>query len=133
MSANISAIFQGILTLADETLSNAPYTNNLDLQNPTLAATQVLSEGFLQVATSPGTTISFSFNAYLILVWNRSTTNTLIINLNATGGPGIQEVGTIGPGGIFVVMDPTRTGGGWNGLMLQANGAIVPAAVVLAG
>src|ERR1700685_307155 len=133
MSANINVIFQGILTLADETLSNAPYTNNLDLQNPTLAAPQVLSEGFLQVATSPGTTISFSFNAYLILVWNRSTTNTLIINVNATGGPGVQEVGTIGPGGIFVVMDPARTGGGWNGLMLEANGATVPVAVVLAG
>jgi hypothetical protein len=132
VSANISAIFQGILTLADETQSNSPYISNIDLENPTLAATQVLNQPFLQVATSPGTTVSFSFTAYLILVWNRSMTNEIQINLASVGGPGIQELGTVGPGAVVVLMDPSKSIG-WAGLQLTAIGAVVPATVILAG
>lgn len=132
MSANINAIFQGILTIADETLSNAPYTTNIDLQNPTLAATQVLNPQFLQAATSPGTSLTFSFNAFLVLVWNRSLTNNIQINVAVTGGS-IEEIGSFGPGGVCVLMDPTKEGAGWNGLAVIGIGAVVPVTVVLAG
>jgi hypothetical protein len=131
VSANINAIFQGILTIADETQSNAPYITNLDLENPTLAATQVLNQQFVQVATSPGTTISFSFNAFLVLVWNRSLTASLQVNLNPTGGT-INEVGILGPGGVMVLMDPAKANG-WDGLALISGSGTIPATVVLAG
>lgn len=131
MSANINAIFQGILTIADETLSNAPYTTNLDLQNPTVAGTQLYNQQFVQVATSPGTTINFSFNAFVVLVWNRSQSANLQVNLNPTGGT-INEVGILGPGGVMVLSDPAKVNG-WNGLALISGAGTIPATVVLAG
>ena len=132
MSANINAIFQGILTIADETQSNAPYIANIDLENPTLAATQVSNQPLVQVPTSPGVTIAPGFTMYLILIWNRSTTNEMQINIAGVGGPGTQELGTVGPGAVVVLMDPSKSIG-WSALSLTAQGATVPATVVLAG
>lgn len=134
MSTNINAIFQAILTLTDNTLPNAPYTNNIDLQNPTLVGTQVLNESFLQCPVSPGVTLSYSFNAYLVLVWNRSLTNNLQVNGSVVSGPGVQEIAVLGPGDVFVYMAPSKLiGYNPNGITLIGISTTVPATVIVAG
>lgn len=134
MSTNIQAIFQGILTAIDNTQSPAPYVVNLNLQNPTLTGTKYYFDAFFQVQIA-GSNIPIGAGggaeAFFILVVNRSLTNNLQVNVTPTGA-GVQEVGSFGPGGICVLMDPPETGIGWTALTLFGLGAIVPATIFTA-
>jgi hypothetical protein len=136
VSSNIIATFQGILTAIDNTQSPAPYIVNLDLQNPTLTGLKVYYDGFFQVPNGSPINVPIGgggggVDAFLLLIVNRSTTNNLQINVTPTGGSS-QEVGTFGPGGICVLMDPTESGVGWSVLTLTGLGAVVPVTVVSA-
>lgn len=134
---NIQSILQGILTATDNTQSPAPYVVNLDFQNPSMLSTSYFFEAFLPAATGGGTAVPLGTGAttaaYLIVVINRSTvTNSNVeIFIEPSGGT-LVEVGTIGPGGVFVVMDTPQSGVGWTALTLIGETAIVPCTVYAA-
>lgn len=131
-SANIQAIFQGILIATDNSQSPAPYLVNLDLQNPTLTGLKYYFDSFFQVPNGAPINVPIGggggAESFFLLIINRSTTNSLQINVTPTGLSS-QEVGTFGPGGVCVLMDPTETGLGWSALTLTGLGAIVPATI----
>jgi hypothetical protein len=131
---NIQAILQGILTRTDNTQSPSPYVVNLDFQNPTLNATKDYFDGFFQALTT-GSNVPLGIGGgaltFCIIVINRSLTNNLQITVTPTGGAA-AIVGTIGPGGVFVLFDTTESGLGWTTLTLTGVGATVPATVYTA-
>ncbi len=131
---NIQAILQGILTATDNTQSPPPYVTNVDFQNPTLNATFDYLERFFQALTT-GSAVPIGVGggalSFCLIVINRSATNNLQITVTPTGGAA-AIVGTIGPGGVFVVFDPTESGLGWTTLTLTGIGATVPATVYTA-
>jgi hypothetical protein len=131
---NIQAILQGILTATDNTQSPAPFVVNFDFQNPTLNATTDYFDAFFQALTT-GSNVPLGVGggalSFCLIVINRSLTNNLQITVTPTGGVA-AIVGTIGPGGVFVVFDPPETGLGWTALTLTGIGATVPATVFTA-
>jgi hypothetical protein len=134
LSANIQAIFQGILTGIDNSQSPPPYVANIDIQNPTLTGTKFYYDAFFQ-ALNTGSNVPIGVGpgaeAFLILVINRATGTNLQINVTPTGGS-TQEVGIFGPGGVCLLMDPTETGIGWTALTLTGVGITCPATVFTA-
>lgn len=132
ISPNVQSILQGILTATDNTQSPAPYLINLDFQNPSMLSENFFYDTFLPAATSPGTVVNLGTGAtpaaYMILVINRSAANNVQINIQPTGQSTVNA-GTLGPGGVFLAMDPTQSSLGWTGLTLIGIGAVVPCTV----
>jgi hypothetical protein len=132
---NFNAILQAILTVTDNTLANAPYDLNINLQNPTLGGTKYYYDGFFQVPTVPVSIplgAGGSVESYFLLIWNRSTTNALTIGVTPGPSGSPQTIGNFGPGGVCILMDPTETGGGWEALVLTGLGATVPVTIFTA-
>jgi hypothetical protein len=132
---NIAAILQCILIAEDVTQSPPPYVANIDFQNPTLNGTKFYYDAFFQ-ALDTGSNVPIGgggggVDAYLILVINRSTGTNLQVTVTPTGGAA-AIVGTFGPGGVCLLMDPTESGIGWSALTLTGVGATCPATVFTA-
>jgi hypothetical protein len=104
----------------------------LDLQNPTLTGLKYYFDSFFQVPNGTPVNVPIgvggSAESFFLLIINRHANANLQINVTPTGGSS-QEVGTFGPGGVCVLMDPSEDGLGWSVLTLTGLGAIVPATI----
>lgn len=128
---NINCILQAVLAVQNNLISPTPQIVTIDLGNPTLNGTVFFYEQYIQATTTgvgqgmPGP----GGIAYLAVVQNLSTTSNLTITVIPNGG--VQNILTLGPGGVWIYCDPKEVGG-ISGLTLTGVGATVPALIMVA-
>jgi hypothetical protein len=127
---NLQLIFQGILAIINNQLTNAPQIAELNLGNPSMGATVINFEPFLSITTSPLTVPLPVSPVKCVIVQNLSATAAILqVGITPTGGS--VNTCTIGPGGFIALFDPTETGGGWTSVVLTAASGTVPALVLV--
>jgi hypothetical protein len=128
---NINLIFQALLVATNNLISPPPQIMSFDFGNPTLGATQSYYDSYLQ-ASEAGTVINLPASpCFAAFVQNLSPTAVLKVTVTPNGNSPTQFF--LGPGGVWLMFDPSETsGGGITALTLTGAAAIVPAAVLVA-
>jgi hypothetical protein len=136
-SPNINLILQATLAVLNVQVSPSVQMAVMDFSNPTLPSGAAVATGGLQFSYDAffqalNTGSSFPLPAskvFAILVQNLSPTAVLQVAHTPFGGS--ASTSSYGPGGVFVVFDPTETGVGFSALTLTGVGGTVPCQVLV--
>lgn len=129
--ANLSVQLSAQVVVNDTSGANPVSLLTQSLNNPTYAATTWSGTEYIQ-ASATGTSVTLAGGTvYVIIVINKASSG---INLEVTLTPagGTQAIaGSIAPGGVFCVVNPT-TGTGYTSLTLTSSSGTCPAVVMTA-
>lgn len=134
MASNINVMLNGAAIQVLDLTTNL-FRINSNVGQITLAATASFYDAYLQVATTPGTTLALPATpSYVVYVNNLSSLYTLTVQLTVNGGTQISVGNSpvLPPGSVFMYWSSTESyGGGISGVTLIGS-ALCPAEVLLA-
>ncbi len=126
---NINVVLQSILTASNNLVTPSPYIANFDFGNPTLGATSIFVEPYFQALVT-GSAVTFPvLPVFFMAVQNLHATAILKVLYAPPSQP--SNIINLGPGGVFLIFDPTKTGTGINALQLTGISVTVPAFVAV--
>lgn len=129
---NINVIFQAIVAVTNNLLSNAPQIASFDFGNPTLAGTEFSFLPGFQAANGTGTNVPLPASViYGIFVQNIGTSPLQVI-VTPNGALATTPM-VIGTNGAFILFDPAEvSGSGFTALkLISVSSGAGPATVLL--
>jgi hypothetical protein len=127
---NINCILQAVIAVTNNQLSPQPQIANVDLGNPTIGATQIISETYLQ-AIAAGITIPLPNPTNFAIVQNLAASGLIRVVYTPSGQP--QTFINLGPQGVFIYFDPSGTGTAVTQLIVGGIGSTLPCLVLVGG
>lgn len=137
--ANLSALLSATISVTDTTLTPNVTIVTRNYNNPTLTATTVFYDPFIQIGTSATVLTLPAATIFIVYVKNLSSAANILLNWTPNGGSAVN-VGVIAPGGVFTHFMATETAGtaissitnGITAVSLTASASATSAEVMLA-